>query len=213
MGFSAYSQNEFDGLVGAAVNAGQSPQFARETVMNLWRAMKQTCPDVWWIPKESPFSTLTRPLETTKNQREKLFRPMKHEENRNLVFTLILTFLTSACSSSYFDQSLNESQSLRNCYASIRDDRIDSISDCGNYVTFHAPLYPDIDQSNPEIATCEFSKNSLAIAENFYSSDMGLLHRLKEQASDDCDNIVQSIFKNQKHHTPWSWIKRLQRLK
>ena len=47
MGFSAYSENEFNGLVGAAVNAGQSPQFARETVMNLWRAMKQTCPDVW----------------------------------------------------------------------------------------------------------------------------------------------------------------------
>lgn len=127
---------------------------------------------------------------------------MRLKALRDCLSSLVSLFLTSACSSSYFDQSLNESQSLRNCYASIRDNRIDSISDCGNYVTFHAPLYPDIDQSIPEIATCEFSKNTLAIAENFYSSDMGLLHRLKEQASDDCDNIGQSIFKNQKHHTP-----------
>ena len=123
---------------------------------------------------------------------------MRLKALRDCLSSLVSIFLTSACSSSYFDQSLNESQSLRNCYASIRDNRIDSISDCGNYVIFHSPLYPDIDQSNPKIATCEFSKNSLAIAESFYGSDVGLRQRLKVQASDDCDNIVESFFKESK---------------
>ena len=147
------------------------------------------------IKEQHELNGIIRPG-TSKSMRIKAFR--------DCLYALVSIFLTSACSSSYFDQSLNESQSLRNCYASIRDNRIDSISDCGNYVIFHAPLYQHIDQSNPEIASCEFSLNSLAIAKSFYSSDVGLRQRLKDQASDDCDNIIESLFKNHKHNTPRS---------
>ena len=120
-----------------------------------------------------------------------------------VVFIFIsAVFLTSACSSSIYDQSLNESQALRNCYAGIRDGIVDSIEDCGDYVTFHAPLYPEIDQSIPALAACSFAKNTLAYARINYKLNKLLIRNLESQSEADCTTNHKSQMEQKQRLRP-----------
>lgn len=121
---------------------------------------------------------------------------MNKGKHPNVLLLISLALFTSACSSAFYDQSLNESQALRNCYAAIRDSMIRSIQDCGEYATFHAPLYHEIDQSNPAMAACSFTNNSLAYARMNYRHNKNLIRDLEHQAQTDCnekmiDQILQ----------------------
>lgn len=100
-----------------------------------------------------------------------------------------IAFLTSSCSSPFYDQSLNEAQSLRNCYAGIRDGIIDSIKDCGEYVTFHAPLYSEIDQSSAAVAACSFSVHLLNNVRTYYQRNQHLVSRMNRQVINDCKDV------------------------
>lgn len=112
----------------------------------------------------------------------------------NVLLLISLALFTSACSSAFYDQSLNESQALRNCYTALRDAKIRSIQDCGEYVTFHAPLYYEIDQSNPAMAACSFTKNSLAYARLNYKYNKDLIRSLEHQSQKDCnEKMVDQI--------------------
>ena len=112
---------------------------------------------------------------------------MHRAKYRNVILVISLALFSSACSSAFYDQSLNESQALRNCYAALRDAKIRSIQDCGEYVTFHAPLYDEIDQSNPAMAACSFTKNSLAYARLNYRHNKDLIRKLEHQSQKDCN--------------------------
>ena len=112
---------------------------------------------------------------------------MNRANYRNVLLFISLALFTSACSSAFYDQNLNESQALRNCYAAIRDSKIQSIQDCGEYAIFHAPLYHEIDQSNPAMAACSFTINSLAYARMNYRHNKNLIRELEHQAQTDCN--------------------------
>lgn len=114
----------------------------------------------------------------------------------NALIILSLGISASACSSAFFDQTLNELGALRNCYAAIRDEKIRSIQECRRYVTFHAPLYHEIDQSNPAMAACSFTNTSLGYARIHYRHNKDLIRDLEHQAQTDCDGkTINQILK------------------
>lgn len=120
----------------------------------------------------------------------------KYKEIAASMIALGGMILISACTSPTLDQGLNESQALRSCYAAIRDKQIQTIEDCGNYVSFHASLYTEIDQSNAAHAACAFARYSLDYVRTYYQHNKNLLNRLGKQVATDCSKQNGGKYKN-----------------
>ena len=112
------------------------------------------------------------------------------------IIGLCILIPINGCSSTMLDQGLNESQALRSCYAAIRDKQIQTIEDCGNYVSFHASLYTEIDQSNAAHAACAFASYSLDYVRTYYQHNKNLLNRLGKQVATDCSKQNGGKYKN-----------------